>query len=107
MKSGYIVPMKYHLKGKESGMLVMILLEMWFLLLIILLLILGVRDTFEINGSFGAPEKRFGINFSETKAKFWLGLRCNGDKSYLLVNGKIFLSSKQITKMSTFQMAFV
>ena len=107
MKSVYIVPMKYRLKGKESGILVMILLEMWFLALIILLLILGENYAFEINGSFVAPEKRFSINFNEAKAKSWLGLRCNGDKSYLLVNGKIFLSSKQITKMSTFQMAFV
>ena len=49
---------------------------------------LGEGDTFGTNGSFGAPEKKFGINFSNAKTKFCLSLKfClpyNGDNSYLL-----------------------
>ena len=37
-------------------------------------LILGERDTFGINGSFGTPEKMFGINFSKTNTTFCLRL---------------------------------
>ena len=33
-------------------------------------LVLGEVDTFDINGSFGAPEKKFSINFTKAKAKF-------------------------------------
>ena len=70
-------------------------------------LILVEEDTLCIKWIFGAPEKTFIINFSKAKTTFCLGLRCNGHKSYALVNGKISLSSKQIIKMSTFQINFV
>ena len=33
---------------------------------------LGEGSTYDINGSFGAPEKKFGINFSKVKTKFSL-----------------------------------
>ena len=45
------------------------------------LLVLVEGDTFGINGSFGAPEKRFSINFSKAKTKFCLRLLYNGDNS--------------------------
>ena len=48
-------------------------------------LILVEGDTFGINGSFGAPEKKFNINFSKAKTKFWLSLHYNVDKSYFLI----------------------
>ena len=37
-------------------------------------LVLGEGDTFFINGSFGALEKKFSINFSKAKTKFSLSL---------------------------------
>ena len=51
-------------------------------------LVLGEGDSFGINGSFGAPEKRFGINFSESKTKVCLSLHYSQDNSSLFVNGK-------------------
>ena len=48
-------------------------------------LVLGEGDVY---GSFGAPEKKFGINFSKTKTKFCLSFHYNGDNSYLFVKGK-------------------
>ena len=50
-------------------------------------LVLGEED-FGITGNFGVPGKRFSINFSKTKTKFYLSLHCNGDNSYLFVNGE-------------------
>ena len=50
--------------------------------------VLGESPTYVINGSFGAPEKNFSINFSKTNIKFCLSLHYNGDPSYLFVNGK-------------------
>ena len=44
-------------------------------------LILGEGNTFGINGSFVAPEKKFRTNFC-------LSLHYNGDNSYLFANGK-------------------
>ena len=49
---------------------------------------LGEGDTFGINGNFGAPERKFSINFSKAITKFCLSLNYNGDNSYLFVNGK-------------------
>ena len=49
---------------------------------------LGEGDTFGINRNFGAPERKFSINFSKAITKFCLSLNCNGDNSYLFVNGK-------------------
>ena len=51
-------------------------------------LILGEGDTFGINGRFGAPEKKFSINFCKAKTKFCLSLHYNGDIIFLVVNGK-------------------
>ena len=51
-------------------------------------LVLGKGPIFSINGSFGSPERKFGINFSKAKTKFGLSLHCKGDNSYLFVNGK-------------------
>ena len=66
-------------------------------------LILGEGDTFGINGSLGAPEKKFCINFSKVKTKFCLSLHDNGDNSHLFVN----VSLKLVIKMLTFQIIFV
>ena len=75
-------------------------------------LILGEGDSFGINGSFDAPEKKLSINFSKANTKFWLSLHCNADNSYLFVNRKeIFkaniLSLKPTIKILTFQHNFV
>ena len=51
-------------------------------------LVLREGATFDINGKFGASEKRFSINFSKAKAKFCLSLHYNNYNSYLFVNGK-------------------
>ena len=51
-------------------------------------LMLGKRDTFDINGKFGGQWRKFTINFSKAKTKFCLSLHYNGDNSYLFVNGK-------------------
>ena len=50
--------------------------------------IIGKGDTFGINGSFSMPEKKFSIDFSKAKIKFYLRLLCNGNNSYLFVSGK-------------------
>ena len=44
--------------------------------------------TYDINGSFGATEKTFSINFIIAKTKFCLSLHYNGDISYFFFNGK-------------------
>ena len=36
------------------------------------MLVLGERDTFGINGSFGVPEKKISINFTKANTKFCL-----------------------------------
>ena len=51
-------------------------------------LILGEGPTDDINGSAGAEEKEFSINFSEAKTKFCLSLHYHGDDSYLFANEK-------------------
>ena len=51
-------------------------------------LVLVEEDTFGINGSFGAPEKKFSIIFSKAKTKYCLSLHDNGGNSYLFVNKK-------------------
>ena len=52
------------------------------------ILVLGVRPSYDINGSFGSLEKTFSINFSTENPKFCLSLHYNGDNKYLFVNGK-------------------
>ena len=51
-------------------------------------LILGIGPNFGINRSFGAPEKKFSINFSKTKTNLAMSLNYDGDNSCLFVNGK-------------------
>ena len=69
-------------------------------------LILGEGDTFGINGSFGAPEKKFRINFSKANTKFCLSLHYNGDNSYLFVNGKEIFKFKADIKNVNFPTQF-
>ena len=69
--------------------------------------ILHEGDTFDINGSFGAPEKKFSINFSKANKKFCLSLHYNADNSYFFVNEKKSLSLKLTIKMLTFQPNFI
>ena len=54
-------------------------------------LVLSVNDTFGINGTFVAPEKKFSINFSKEKTRFSLTLHYNGDISYLFVNINLYV----------------
>ena len=51
-------------------------------------LVLGVGPIYDINGSFGAAEKKSHINFTKTKTRFCLSFQCNIDNSYLFVNKK-------------------
>ena len=51
-------------------------------------LIFGVGDTFDINGSFGPPEKKLSINFSKANIEFVLSLHQNVHKIYVFFNGK-------------------
>ena len=60
---------------------------------------LGEEDTFGINGSFGAPEKKVSINFSKANKKFCWSLYYNADNSYLFVNGKEISNLRPTTKM--------
>ena len=69
-------------------------------------LILDERDTFGINGSFGAPEKKFDINFSKGKTKFRLSLHYDNDSSYLFANGKEIYKFKASNKNNTFPSQF-
>ena len=48
----------------------------------------GEGPNYDVNGSFGSPEKKFSINFSKTSIKFLLTLHYNGDNSSLFVYGK-------------------
>ena len=47
-------------------------------------------------------QRKCSINFSKAKSKFCLSLHCNGDNSYLFVDGKKFVNLKQIMNMLTF-----
>ena len=58
-------------------------------------LILGEGPIFEINGSFGSPEKKLSINFTKANSTFCLSLHYNPDNSYLFVNGKDIFNLKQ------------
>ena len=55
---------------------------------------LGEGHTFNINGCFGAPEKKCSINFSKANTKFYLSLYYNADNSYLFVNRKKIIKFK-------------
>ena len=65
-------------------------------------LILGEGPTFGINRSFGSPEKKFSINFSNVKTKFCLRLHYNGDNSYLFVNEREIYKFKASNKNDNF-----
>ena len=69
-------------------------------------LILNKCPTFEINGSFGAPEKTFGISLSKANTKFCLRLHYNGDNNYLFVNGKEIFKFKADNKNVKFPTQF-
>ena len=59
-------------------------------------LVLGEGLTYDINGSFGAAENKFSINFTEAKTKFCLSLHYNGGNSYF------FVSRKEICEFKTY-----
>ena len=59
---------------------------------------LGEWPTDDINGSIGAAEKKFSINFSKEKTKVYLSLQYNGDNSYLFFNWKKIHKSKANNK---------
>ena len=69
-------------------------------------LILGERDTFAINESFGAAEKKFNINFSKAKTKFCLSLHYNSNNSYFFVNRKEIYKFKASKKNLNFPSHF-
>ena len=69
-------------------------------------LVLDKGNTFGINGSFGAPEKKFSINFSKANTKFCLSLYYNANNNYLFVNEKEIFKLIFI-KMLIFQHSFV
>ena len=50
--------------------------------------VLGEQITDDVNGSIGAAEQKFSINFSEARTKVCLSLHYNHNNSYLSVNGK-------------------
>ena len=70
-------------------------------------LILSKGASFGINGTFGSPEKRLGINCTKTNTKFCLSLHYNADNFYLFVNGKEIVNLKLTIKMLTFHHNFV
>ena len=51
-------------------------------------LVLGEGSTHDINGSVGAAEQKFDINFSKAKTKFCMSWNFNGDYSYIFVDRK-------------------
>ena len=51
------------------------------------ILILGEGPTQRLDGITLAAEKKYSINFSISKTKFYLSLYYNGVNSYLFVNG--------------------
>ena len=69
-------------------------------------MILGLGPTFEINGSFGSPNKEFTINFIKANTKFCLGLHYNTDNSYLNVSGKEMSKFKADNKNVNFRTRF-
>ena len=65
-------------------------------------LVLDESPTNNINGSVGALEQKFGINFSKEKVKIKSSFHYNGYNSYLFVNGNKSIKLKPIMKMLTF-----
>ena len=69
-------------------------------------LILGEVPTYDINGSFGSPEKKFIINFTKANTNFCLSLHYNADNSYLFVNGKKIFKFETENKNANFPTRF-
>ena len=67
---------------------------------------LGEGPTFGINGRFGSPEKKFGIDFGKANTKFCLSLHYNADNSSLFVNGKQIFKFKADNKNVNFPTQF-
>ena len=51
------------------------------------ILILGKGSTQGLDRTILTEEKLYSANFSQNNKKIFLSLRCNGDNSYLFVNG--------------------
>ena len=69
-------------------------------------LVLREGYMFGNNGSFDAPEKMFGINFSKANTKFCLGSHNNANNSYLFVNGREIFKFKADNKNVNFPTQF-
>ena len=69
-------------------------------------LVLGEGDSFGINGSFGAPEKKFSINFSKANTKVCLSWHYDADNSYLFVKRKEIFKFKADNKNVNFPTQF-
>ena len=74
--------------------------------LMIISLILGEGDTFGTDRSFGAPGKKFNINFSKAKTRFCFSLHYNADNSYLFANGKEIFKFEAGNKNANFPTQF-
>ena len=53
---------------------------------------LGEGLTDNINGSVGAAEKKFGINFSKAKTNFCLSMHYNGDNDCMFLSCHVGVS---------------
>ena len=58
------------------------------------ILILGECSTQGLSGTKLAAEKKYSINFTESRKKFRISLHYNGAKSYLFVNGTEIIKFK-------------
>ena len=67
---------------------------------------LGEGPPDDINGTVGTAKKKFSINYSRAKTKFWLSLHYNGGNSYLFVNGKEIFKFKANNKNVNFPIQF-
>ena len=56
--------------------------------------VLGYAFIQKINNARIYAERSYSPNFSIENKVFCLGLHCNGDNSYLFVNGKVFVKFK-------------
>ena len=55
---------------------------------------------------FGSPETKVSIHFSKAKTTFYLRLHCDGDNSYLFINGKEIFLFKSDNKNVNFPAQF-
>ena len=69
-------------------------------------LILGDGPIFGVNGSFGSPEKKFSINFTEANTKPCLSLHYNPDNSCFFVNRKEIIKFKTDNRNVNFSTRF-